>query len=136
MSNVNKSALVNYSSQEMYQLVTNIDDYQNFLPWCNGSKIAKDEIKRQAEGSGIPFLGEVLAFGVDVGVDATENADLRHWSTMPGFAWVGEFDVAPGKHIVKVVFIDKYGNTLNTKIYPNVVVNESGLNLLQTQAHF
>ncbi len=43
MSNVNKSTLVNYSSQEMYQLVTNIDDYQKFLPWCSGSKISKDE---------------------------------------------------------------------------------------------
>ena len=43
MPNVIKSALVSYSSQEMFQLVTNIDDYQNFLPWCNGSRICKDE---------------------------------------------------------------------------------------------
>ena len=43
MPKVNKSALVNYSCQEMYQLVCNIDDYQNFLPWCSGSKITKQE---------------------------------------------------------------------------------------------
>ncbi|MCW8824824.1 MAG: type II toxin-antitoxin system RatA family toxin [Gammaproteobacteria bacterium] len=43
MPNVNKSALVNYSSDEMYQLVSNIDDYQKFLPWCGGSKIVKAE---------------------------------------------------------------------------------------------
>lgn len=43
MPNVNKSALVNFSSQEMYQLVTNIDDYQNFLPWCARSRIIKAE---------------------------------------------------------------------------------------------
>jgi len=43
MPNVNKSALVNYSSHEMYQLVSNINDYQNFLPWCGGSKIIREE---------------------------------------------------------------------------------------------
>ncbi len=43
MPNVNKSALVNYSSQEMYQLVSNIDDYQKFLPWCANSKIIRRE---------------------------------------------------------------------------------------------
>ena len=43
MPNVNKSALVNYSSEEMYRLVTNIDDYQDFLPWCAGSKITRAE---------------------------------------------------------------------------------------------
>ena len=42
MPNVNKSALVNYTSHEMYQLVSNINDYQNFLPWCGGSKIIRE----------------------------------------------------------------------------------------------
>jgi ribosome-associated toxin RatA of RatAB toxin-antitoxin module len=41
MPKVNKSALVNYTSQEMYLLVSNIDDYHNFLPWCGGSKIIR-----------------------------------------------------------------------------------------------
>jgi len=43
MPNVNKSALVNYSSQEMYQLVCNIEDYKDFLPWCGSSRIIRQE---------------------------------------------------------------------------------------------
>ncbi len=43
MPNVNKSARVNYSSHEMYQLVSDIDEYHKFLPWCSGSKITKEE---------------------------------------------------------------------------------------------
>ncbi|ORZ29006.1 hypothetical protein BCR41DRAFT_330521 [Lobosporangium transversale] len=33
--------LVKYSQQEFYELVANVDDYQNFLPWCTYSKMSK-----------------------------------------------------------------------------------------------
>jgi ribosome-associated toxin RatA of RatAB toxin-antitoxin module len=38
MPNVNRSALVPYSCEQMYQLVDNIDLYKEFLPWCGDSK--------------------------------------------------------------------------------------------------
>lgn len=43
MPNVNKSALVNYTSHEMYLLVSDIDAYHQFLPWCSGSRITKED---------------------------------------------------------------------------------------------
>lgn len=44
MSHIKRSALVHYSPEEMYRLVNNVDDYQNFLPWC-----ASSEIKTQSD---------------------------------------------------------------------------------------
>ena len=43
MTVVQKSALVKYSTQQMYDLVCDIDAYPQFLPWCGGSRILKHE---------------------------------------------------------------------------------------------
>jgi ribosome-associated toxin RatA of RatAB toxin-antitoxin module len=39
MKHVNKSVLLWYSPDEMYQLVTAIEDYPRFLPWCSQAQI-------------------------------------------------------------------------------------------------
>ncbi len=39
MTRVQKSALVKFSAQQMFDLVNNIEDYPEFLPWCSGSRI-------------------------------------------------------------------------------------------------
>lgn len=46
MTTVQKSALVKYSAQAMYDIVTDIEAYPGFLPWCTGSRIIsrKDNI--------------------------------------------------------------------------------------------
>ena len=31
--------IVNFTAEQMYQLVADIDNYREFLPWCNDSKI-------------------------------------------------------------------------------------------------
>ena len=36
---------VNYSKDQMFDLVADIDRYDEFLPWCNNSKIIKTSIK-------------------------------------------------------------------------------------------
>ncbi|MBU2570262.1 MAG: type II toxin-antitoxin system RatA family toxin [Gammaproteobacteria bacterium] len=43
---VQKSALVKYSAQKMFDLVDNIEAYPEFLPWCSGSRILsrKDDV--------------------------------------------------------------------------------------------
>ena len=35
--------LVPYTKDQMFDLVSNIDEYKEFLPWCNGSKIISRE---------------------------------------------------------------------------------------------
>jgi len=39
MTLVQKSALVKYSANQMYDIVDDIESYPDFLPWCSGSKI-------------------------------------------------------------------------------------------------
>ncbi len=43
MTVVQKSALVKFSAQQMFDLVNNIEDYPKFLPWCSGSRIIRQE---------------------------------------------------------------------------------------------
>lgn len=43
MAQVNKSALVPFSAEQMYKLVDDVTSYQDFLPWCGGS----DELSRE-----------------------------------------------------------------------------------------
>ncbi len=43
MTRVEKSALVKFSAQEMFDLVNDIESYPKFLPWCSGSRIIKRE---------------------------------------------------------------------------------------------
>lgn len=41
MTVVQKSALVKYSAQQMFDLVNDIEAYPQFLPWCSDSRILK-----------------------------------------------------------------------------------------------
>ncbi|MFZ2311546.1 MAG: type II toxin-antitoxin system RatA family toxin [Methylobacter sp.] len=43
MTVVQKSALVKFSAQQMFDLVNDIEAYPEFLPWCSGSRILKRE---------------------------------------------------------------------------------------------
>lgn len=40
---VQKSALVKYSAQQMFDLVDDIESYPQFLPWCSGSRVLRRE---------------------------------------------------------------------------------------------
>lgn len=43
MTVIQKSALVKFSAQQMFDLVNDIEAYPKFLPWCSGSRIIKRE---------------------------------------------------------------------------------------------
>jgi len=44
MTLVQKSALVKFSAQQMFDLVNDVEAYPQFLPWCAGSRILKREV--------------------------------------------------------------------------------------------
>ena len=62
MKHVNKSVLLWYSPSEMYQLVTAVEDYPSFLPWCDRAEI----IERHEDGVtariGLAYAGVRHAF--------------------------------------------------------------------------
>jgi ribosome-associated toxin RatA of RatAB toxin-antitoxin module len=39
MKSVHKSVLIWYSAEEMFNLVTDVDQYPQFLPWCDHAKV-------------------------------------------------------------------------------------------------
>ena len=43
MTDIHKSALVVYSSEQMYDLVNDIESYADFLPWCRSSRVLREE---------------------------------------------------------------------------------------------
>ncbi|PKM46152.1 MAG: ubiquinone-binding protein [Gammaproteobacteria bacterium HGW-Gammaproteobacteria-1] len=48
MTTIHKSALVPYSSSQMFALVNDIDAYASFLPWCRSSRVlsrSEDEVR-------------------------------------------------------------------------------------------
>jgi len=62
MKHVHKSVLLWYSPAEMYQLVTGIEDYPRFLPWCDRAEV----IERHEDGVtariGLAYAGVRHAF--------------------------------------------------------------------------
>ncbi len=40
---VRKSVLLPFSAQQMFDLVERIEDYPQFLPWCGGTEVVRDE---------------------------------------------------------------------------------------------
>lgn len=48
MPDINKSKLVPYTQEQMYELVNDIDSYSEFIPWCVSSQVVSsspDEVK-------------------------------------------------------------------------------------------
>ena len=57
MKTVSKSVLIWYSPQEMYVLVTGVDQYPQFLPWCDRSRVIHADESGMTAEVGISFGG-------------------------------------------------------------------------------
>lgn len=57
MKTVKKSVLIWYSPQEMYVLVTDIDQYPQFLPWCDRARVIETDTAGMTAEIGIAFSG-------------------------------------------------------------------------------
>ena len=62
MKKLLKSVLIWYTPEEMFLLVTNVDQYKDFLPWCNHSKVLQaDGLEMDAEvGIGMAGVSQVF----------------------------------------------------------------------------
>lgn len=43
MESIDRSALVSYTPQEMFALVTDVNAYPQFMPWCSGAEVLSSE---------------------------------------------------------------------------------------------
>jgi ribosome-associated toxin RatA of RatAB toxin-antitoxin module len=69
MIQIDRSALVTYSAQDMYALAEDIESYPQFLPWCDGAEYASREADRTVATLHINFHGLKSRF-------TTENTHL------------------------------------------------------------
>lgn len=52
MEKINRSALLPYTPQEMFVLVSDIESYPDFLPWCTGTSVLSrdyDEVRARID---------------------------------------------------------------------------------------
>lgn len=68
MSTVSRSAIVNHSAREMYALVSEVESYPSFLPWCDRVRVAERVPGRTVATLRINFRGLKEEF-------TTENRD-------------------------------------------------------------
>lgn len=57
MKTVHKSVLIWYSPQEMYELVTDVARYPEFLPWCDHAAVVQTHADGMTAEVGIAFGG-------------------------------------------------------------------------------
>jgi ribosome-associated toxin RatA of RatAB toxin-antitoxin module len=62
MKHVNKSVLLWYSPREMYALVTAVEDYPKFLPWCDRAEVVQAHDDGMTARLHISFAGVRQAF--------------------------------------------------------------------------
>lgn len=62
MKHVNKSVLLWYSPREMYALVTAIEDYPQFLPWCERAELLEQHDDGVTARLHLAFAGVRQAF--------------------------------------------------------------------------
>jgi len=74
---VQKSALVLYSADLMYELVNRVDAYPEFLPWCGGAQVFEESDDSMVAEIVIDFKGIKQSF-------KTANALTRPMNSIPG----------------------------------------------------
>ncbi|MFC1467656.1 COG3014 family protein [Verrucomicrobiota bacterium] len=89
---------------------------------------AKEQIKNEMGDNGNSYMMGLL---MDVASSATENADLRVSRFFPSDAFIGEVEVPPGKHAVRVEYRDAAGRILFTDL-KEVDVQPKRLNLVES----
>ena len=76
MANVQKSLLIQHSAQRMYDLVTDIEKYPEFLPWCGGVEIFQSTPELMEAKININFKGVKQYFHTKNFQKAPTNIDM------------------------------------------------------------
>ncbi|MCD4796077.1 MAG: hypothetical protein K8R49_02765 [Candidatus Cloacimonetes bacterium] len=79
-----------------------------------------------------PLLGFAARIATDIAVDATENADLRISRFFPAKALVGEIELTPGVHNIKIEYYSKNGAKLFVDDIGDKEISKNGLNLVES----
>ena len=62
MKKLHKSVLIWYSPEEMFRLVTDVDAYPQFLPWCDHARVLETTEQGMTAEIGLKMAGIKQAF--------------------------------------------------------------------------
>lgn len=87
--------------------------------------VGAKKIGNELEEKTAPGVGCLLAGLTNILADIAEQSDLRAWSTMPGYALVGEYSIRPGKYTIELRVLDKSSQVMNRFYYDNYTINST-----------
>jgi ribosome-associated toxin RatA of RatAB toxin-antitoxin module len=93
MKHVKKSVLLWYSPREMYTLVTGVEDYPSFLPWCERAEVLERRDSGMTARLHLAYAGVRHAF-------TTRNEHVADRSVLVGLV-DGPFSVLDGTWFFK-----------------------------------
>lgn len=76
MYKVERSALVGHSAQQMFELVNDVDRYEEFLPWCGGSRVLERDESSYVASVDIAFKGIRKSFTTRNSATPGERIDV------------------------------------------------------------
>lgn len=77
MKHVKKSVLLWYSPAEMYELVTAVEDYPGFLPWCDSATVLEQHADGVTARLGLAYMGLRHAFTTRNEHVASRSVNMR-----------------------------------------------------------
>jgi ribosome-associated toxin RatA of RatAB toxin-antitoxin module len=77
MSTVSRSAIVNHSAHDMYALVSEVESYPAFLPWCDKASVAERVPGRMVATLRINFRGLKEQFTTENRERPGESIDMK-----------------------------------------------------------
>lgn len=94
MLNISKSVIVPYTPAQMYGLVSDIDNYPKYLPWCPSSQVLKREANKVTGRVDISYLKVKAHFTTTNTNTENERIDMDlvdgpfkhlkgHWNFIP-----------------------------------------------------
>jgi len=77
MSSVSRSALVSHTAQQMFSLVSEVESYPGFLPWCDKAHVSERSPGRVVATLRINFRGLKEEFTTENHELPNERIDMR-----------------------------------------------------------
>lgn len=77
MSEVNKTVLVGYSTQQMFTLVDQVESYPEFLPWCGSTEVTHRDLQRTRATIHINYRGIRQSFTTENFKEAPVAMSIR-----------------------------------------------------------
>ncbi len=76
MAKIEKSALVPFSAQQMFDLVADVERYKEFLPWCSDSKMVSSSENEVCGRIEVSRLGITQAFSTCNAIDPPHRMEI------------------------------------------------------------